>query len=212
MAAVNIHFTDSNSSYLVPVYTAEKRVRLDICEACLDLATQPLLGILLGPKQLVRNRTRSNTILQQCKIILYNLASSGVNAGNCLFDSTLQYVDGNKKYCFFKLYFRCHTNLKRFAEQTVSWPNTRMYVLTVVLGLCSFHRNNYGNVTKRQSPCESMDSGALMYQCNTETSHTNVHTHRTLLQKHETMKCIIIQVLSTENTKFYTCFTQNRKD
>lgn len=41
-------------SYLVPVYTAEKRVSLDICEARLDLAPQPLLGILLGRKKSIR--------------------------------------------------------------------------------------------------------------------------------------------------------------
>lgn len=48
---------DPVSSYLFPVYTAEKRVSLDICEARLDLATQPLLGILLGPRQRVREES-----------------------------------------------------------------------------------------------------------------------------------------------------------
>lgn len=36
------------SSYLLPVYAAEEGVRLDVCEARLDLTPQPLLGILLG--------------------------------------------------------------------------------------------------------------------------------------------------------------------
>lgn len=54
-----MRFHSDFSSYLFPVYTAEKRVGLDVCEACLDLTTQPLLGILLEPKQLVRNINRS---------------------------------------------------------------------------------------------------------------------------------------------------------
>lgn len=59
---------DSKSSHLLPVYTAEKRVSLDICEARLNLASQPFLGILLGPRQLLINgtRNRSNRISQQC--------------------------------------------------------------------------------------------------------------------------------------------------
>lgn len=43
----------SLSAYLLPVYTAEKCVGLDVRESRLDLATQSLLGILLGPKQTV---------------------------------------------------------------------------------------------------------------------------------------------------------------
>lgn len=49
---------DSKSSYLLPVYTAEKRVSLDIRESRLNLASQPFLGILLGPRQLVIDRNQ----------------------------------------------------------------------------------------------------------------------------------------------------------
>lgn len=38
-------------SYLLPVYTAEERVSLDVCEARLDLAPQPLLGILRSRRE-----------------------------------------------------------------------------------------------------------------------------------------------------------------
>lgn len=93
MIAINNDFNDSVSSYLLPVYTAEKCVRLDICEARLDLATQPLLRILLGPRQLVRNGNRSNGISQQYEIILYNLASRKCRLIVWLI---LLYVDGNE--------------------------------------------------------------------------------------------------------------------
>ena len=43
-------------AYLVPVYTAEKRVRLDVSEARLDLATQTLFGVLLDGEKLVESR------------------------------------------------------------------------------------------------------------------------------------------------------------
>lgn len=43
-------------TYLVPVYTAEKRVRLDVSEARLDLATQTLFGVLLGGEKRVESR------------------------------------------------------------------------------------------------------------------------------------------------------------
>lgn len=68
---------DSKSSYLLPVYTAEKRVSLDISEARLNLASQPFLRILLGPRQLVTsgNQKRSNRISQQCESIPDNLTS-----------------------------------------------------------------------------------------------------------------------------------------
>lgn len=73
-------------SYLVPVYIAEKCVCLDICEARLDLATQPLLGILLGPRQLVRNVNRSNCISCNVRLLFIiqhlDVDNAGIQSGS----------------------------------------------------------------------------------------------------------------------------------
>lgn len=156
---------DSNSSHLLPVYTAEKRVSLDICEARLNLASQPFLRILLGPRQSVINGTqkRSNKIWQRCETNPCHLTST---TSMLIIFMVLLYVDLNGVQGGCKIHFcpfRCYIGLNRIthllrgqlADTTCFTAHSmcvRCPLLAATVGQGSFHDNIYDDVVQRRRP------------------------------------------------------------